>query len=378
MKFRGGGATRKTAPDSDLTLCHFEDKDNLSPKIEEFYEKMKCHSGLAVKSVETESKRDFMPLPGDLESINVDNRLRLGGRSDEGGKITQCSFRHSELDSESINADRNRLRLGGRSDESSQITQSSSRHSELDSESINANKNRLHFDSKSDEKSHNPAFTLAEVLITLGIIGIVAAMTLPSLINNSKHKELEGGLKKNYSVIQQAFDMYFAENGYRLKANSLSPQELKSLIIKYFSVLRDCGFGSNQSDACIPSYEIAEDKYKGVYKTYNGGTMRFALIDDGQFVLTDGSLILLENSETGPVYISVDVNGYNKNPNRWGHDLFTFQLTDDGKILPMGAPGTTYNNIDSYCSSTSSHIYNGAGCTYKALTDKDYFKNLPK
>lgn len=86
----------------------------------------------------------------------------------------------------------------------------------------------------------------------------------------------------------------------------------------------------------------------------------------------------MENSETGPVYISVDVNGYNKNPNKWGHDLFTFQLTDDGKILPMGAPGTTYNNIDSYCSSTSSHIYNGAGCTYKALTDKDYFKNLPK
>ena len=203
-------------------------------------------------------------------------------------------------------------------------------------------------------------------------------MTLPSLVNNSKHKELEAGLKKNYSVIQQAFDMYFAENGYRLKANSLSPHELKSLIIKYFSVLRDCGFGSNQSDACIPSYEIAEDKYKGVYKTYNGGTMRFALIDDGQFVLTDGSLILLENSETGPVYISVDVNGYNKNPNKWGHDLFTFQLTDDGKILPMGAPGTTYNNIDSYCSSTSDHIYNGAGCTYKALTDKDYFKNLPK
>ena len=247
IEIQGGGATRKRGSCCDLTLCHSVDKDNLSPKIEEFYEKMKCHSGLAVKSVETESKRDFMPLPGDLESINVDNRLRLGGRSDEGGKITQSSFRHSELDSESINADRN----------------------------------RLHFDSKSDEKSRKVAFTMAEVLITLGIIGIVAAMTLPSLINNSKHKELEGGLKKNYSVIQQAFDMYFAENGYRLKANSLSPHELKSLIIKYFSVLRDCGFGSNQSDACIPSYEIAEDKYKGVYKTYKGGTMRFALIDDG-------------------------------------------------------------------------------------------------
>ena len=43
---------------------------------------MICHSGLAAKSVERESKRDFMPLPGDPESINVDkDRLRLGGRS---------------------------------------------------------------------------------------------------------------------------------------------------------------------------------------------------------------------------------------------------------------------------------------------------------
>lgn len=40
------------------------------------------------------------------------------------------------------------------------------------------------------------AFTIAEVLVTLGIIGVVAAMTLPSLINNSYRKELEAGLKK--------------------------------------------------------------------------------------------------------------------------------------------------------------------------------------
>ncbi len=45
------------------------------------------------------------------------------------------------------------------------------------------------------------AFTLAEVLITLGIIGIVAAMTLPSLIIRNQNKALEAGLKKNYSII---------------------------------------------------------------------------------------------------------------------------------------------------------------------------------
>ena len=72
LDYRGGGATRKTGSCCGLDLCHSEDKDNSSPKIEEFYEKMKRHSGLAAKSVETESKRDFMPLPGDPESINAD------------------------------------------------------------------------------------------------------------------------------------------------------------------------------------------------------------------------------------------------------------------------------------------------------------------
>lgn len=45
-----------------------------------------------------------------------------------------------------------------------------------------------------------PGFTLAEVLITLGIIGVVASMTLPSIVNNNQNKQLEAGLKK---VIQQ-------------------------------------------------------------------------------------------------------------------------------------------------------------------------------
>jgi len=50
-------------------------------------------------------------------------------------------------------------------------------------------------------------------LITLGIIGIVAAMTLHSLISRNQNKALETALKKNYSVIQQAFEMYQAEHG---------------------------------------------------------------------------------------------------------------------------------------------------------------------
>lgn len=59
----------------------------------------------------------------------------------------------------------------------------------------------------------NSAFTLAEVLITLGIIGIVASLTLPSLIQKYHEKQRVVQLKKAYSVLQNAFLMAKDEYG---------------------------------------------------------------------------------------------------------------------------------------------------------------------
>lgn len=53
-------------------------------------------------------------------------------------------------------------------------------------------------------KNRNNGFTLAEVLITLGIIGVVVAMTIPTLISKYKHKEYETRFKKAYSMLAQA------------------------------------------------------------------------------------------------------------------------------------------------------------------------------
>ena len=57
------------------------------------------------------------------------------------------------------------------------------------------------------------AFTLAEVLITLGIVGVIAAMTLPALINQTHGKELETGLKKAYTVLQTAYNKMAYDEG---------------------------------------------------------------------------------------------------------------------------------------------------------------------
>ena len=57
------------------------------------------------------------------------------------------------------------------------------------------------------------AFTLAEVLITLGIIGIVAAMTIPTLITNNQKKQTVVKLQRAISVLNQAYKLSYDDVG---------------------------------------------------------------------------------------------------------------------------------------------------------------------
>lgn len=216
-------------------------------------------------------------------------------------------------------------------------------------------------------------FTLAEVLITLGIIGVVAAMTLPALVNRTQGKELETGLQKAYSTIQTALNKMNYDEGQIVNNENYPVSKFMPVFKKYFKIAKDCG---NTGCEAPGTSDTGMYNHSKNYKTYNNKDLQNAYLDDGQAIISDGMLILIENNNAG-IFVSVDVNGIYKKPNRWGHDLFTFQIMDSGKLLPMGAEGTKYNSTD-YCSATSSNRTNGIGCTYRALTEKDYFKNLPK
>ena len=177
--------------------------------------------------------------------------------------------------------------------------------------------------------------------------------------------------------------MYEQENGEPIKG-SVEGINLKKILMTYLNVVKDCGQGTEaEADkSCIPnkSYVNNPDNYKAVYKNYNGtNEIPYSLIDDGQFVINDGMLVLIENdgaTDNKPcLYISIDVNGYNKRPNRFGQDLFMFQIDAKGTLLPMGVEGTDYySKTNEYCSPTSTSNMNGAGCTYRALTDKTFFR----
>lgn len=213
------------------------------------------------------------------------------------------------------------------------------------------------------------AFTLAEVLLTITIMGVIAALTVPSLIQGTQKKELFSSLKKSQSFINAA--VYRAENDYG-PVNPKLYVNLKfyKIITQYFNVIKDCGLTS-----CTSGTDFVMEDYLTFSKTRNVQTRYF---DDGQFMIADGSYIMLENPSTPlHIFITVDVNGIAKKPNAWGHDVFTFQLNDNGDILPMGADGTEFTDESVYCSKTSINALNGIGCTMKALTEKDYWDNLP-
>ncbi|MFI3300690.1 MAG: type II secretion system protein [Candidatus Gastranaerophilales bacterium] len=205
-------------------------------------------------------------------------------------------------------------------------------------------------------------FTLAEVLITLGIIGVVSAMTLPNLINNIKKNQLKVGIKKAYSTLGQALKRIEEEDGMPITPSNIDGTFMTRLT-QYLNV----------SDSDLMPYS----EKNAVYTTYNDGTCYFgSIIDDGNFIISDGMTIFIENNN-GPIYLSIDINGYYKEPNKWGHDLFTFQIIDNGFLLPVGHSKSNYTNHGAYCSSTSSSYYNGVSCAYRALNEDDYFINLP-
>lgn len=223
------------------------------------------------------------------------------------------------------------------------------------------------------------AFTLAEVLITLGIIGVVAAMTVPALVNSTQNMERKTALKKAYSILNQAMEKMYIDEGQIINKENYPNYTFGTKFKTYFTSLachksnKICIYPDNSNPEI--NLHIKE------YKTYTlRQDVQSGRLDDGQMILTDGMFIMIENGgHTESILLSIDVNGLYKKPNAWGHDLFTFQIMNDtGKLLPMGAAGTLFENESQYCSINSTNSENGIGCTYKALTDENYFKNLPK
>lgn len=217
-------------------------------------------------------------------------------------------------------------------------------------------------------------FTLAEVLITLGIIGLVAAMTIPTLMINLKARRLKSQFMKAHSTVAQAYKLMLADDVSIDPNDYTDSKTFYKTFMRYFQGATDCGvLAGYTARKYLPCYNIYDDTG---YKTLAGKPAGSNKFDDGQFALQNGSLVLIENYEKR-LWISVDINGFNNKPNIWGADLFTFEVLDSG-LTPMGSMGSSIQDINVYCNKNSQHVLNGIACTKKAIDEPDYFKKLVK
>lgn len=214
------------------------------------------------------------------------------------------------------------------------------------------------------QKCKKAGFTMSEVLITLGIIGIVAAMTLPSIINKAEKMILKNQFKKTYSTLTQALlksevefgstpQCYYPINDSAsagtLSGNKYVGQDcdaFRQILLKNLNVSQTCK-GDAYPKGCIPKYkgfediameknpDLSEDEALEQVVSQPGFHQQAILYDNSAYVLADGVIII---SYAFPMIYAVDING-NKGPNKWGYDLFSFFSGCTGKsnIILLGS-----------------------------------------
>ena len=183
------------------------------------------------------------------------------------------------------------------------------------------------------------AFTLAEVLITLGVIGIVAALTLPTLIANYKKQVIISKLNKVYSTISQAYIFAKSDNGelqdWKLENYTESDKDDEDILyylLPYLKVLRFCG---KSEKGCFPNIAYGSIGSTGFGVNIDSSKWYSnAILEDGSIISSITFRSNVKNKVIVRGFIRVDVNGNNP-PNVLGIDLFNFSISPE-RVVPYG------------------------------------------
>lgn len=188
------------------------------------------------------------------------------------------------------------------------------------------------------KKFNRNGFTLAEVLITLGIIGVVAAMTLPDLKLKMDASANITSLKKFYTEFSNATNLLISEYGEPdswglVDNNAESSAAVLDMYKKRLNMTRICLEGDTSCFA-FPVYT-----YKGVVKITENEYSSWQL---KSFVLNNGTTVFFDVNN-GNFSVFFDVNGLKK-PNRLGEDVFAWAVNGKGRIVRYTDPSITSGN----------------------------------
>lgn len=180
-------------------------------------------------------------------------------------------------------------------------------------------------------------FTLAEVLITLVVIGVVAALTIPTAINKMQDQERKTQFAKAYSSFSQALrktvmnDFYgyvrcayywdVSTGSYDFSKTETSDcRAFYNAFAKNLSVQKVCK-GNSLADGCIPVYKsINPSSGCSGFSENNVNNVNYS------YVLSDGQIIITYGAGGGALFL-FDINGH-KGPNAYGKDLFAVNIAN--------------------------------------------------
>jgi len=223
-------------------------------------------------------------------------------------------------------------------------------------------------------------FTLAEVLITLGIIGVVAALTLPTLIANHKKQVYVSQLKAFYSQMSQAVQKMRADTGcsdlncmglgYDVDDDEWN-ENLYNLINSQMNIIKYVK--KPVVEDMVGFYNLIQSSHAyGDYTCLSRVTPK-----DVVFYAKNGVKFEMIMNTDEFITIFVDVNGENKKPNILGRDVFHFIIPIDevrlfthyGQFRANGVknPNHLYWKTGGFCDPKTERNGNGAGCSTRIM-----------
>ena len=236
-----------------------------------------------------------------------------------------------------------------------------------------------HVDNSNNKRKF--AFTLAEVLVTLGIIGVVAVLTVPNVISSYQKKVYVAQLQKVYNQISNAVALLMVDeevdnlNDTYLFCDDNNEdvedcyQRTGDFIKKYFKISKDCGNANESKGICL---------FSGYYKRLDGsfvdGTDGDGNLWGDCVSLSSGAVLCVyaPPDSNSPLHFDVDLNGI-KGPNMWGRDAFTFDVNYRGEIAESFRAYPNHldpevNSINDPDRCLGSNRY-GGGCFTKIIND---------
>ncbi|MCM1339320.1 MAG: hypothetical protein NC191_06590 [Muribaculaceae bacterium] len=220
---------------------------------------------------------------------------------------------------------------------------------------------------------------MAEILITLGIIGVVSAMVIPTLIENARNRDMQVRLKKVYSEWNQVSKRFMDDHEESISSFANTNNDMLGMINELNKYFTSTSMKRTNVLPYTKKYSLNNILLTSVTQPCDDSWTIQNFNIGGTFYQFDGIFPGSGAAKNGP-RMCVDLNGPDKMPNTLGIDIFSFVFTIDGAVIPEGqyhpdsrygsgwSVGGTIRASADYCKPGTT-AESTLACAYYALND---------